>query len=60
MFSYLNEGGLGYFTDEEGRIYPLSESSISVIHVLNNLLNKYGVDVKLDSKVVEIKKSGNK
>ena len=60
LFSYLNEGGLGYFTDEEGRIYPLSESSISVIHVLNNLLNKYGVDVKLDSKVVEIKKSGNK
>ena len=60
LFSYLNEGGLGYYSDEEGRIYPISESSVSVIHVLNNLLNKYGVEVKLDSKVTSIKKEGFK
>ena len=60
LFSYLDEGGLGYYSDEEGRIYPLSESSISVIHVLNNLLIKYGVEVKLDSKVTSIRKENNK
>lgn len=60
LFSYLDEGGLGYFNDEEGRIYPLSESSISVIHVLNNLLEKYGVNVELNSKVVDIKKENGK
>ena len=60
LFSYLNEGGLGYFTDEEGRIYPLSESSLSVIHVLNNLLTKYGVKVELGCNVLSIEKQGDK
>lgn len=60
LFSYLDEGGLGYFADDEGRIYPLSESSVSVIHVLNSLLTKYGVDVKLDTKVNMIVKENEK
>lgn len=60
LFKYLDEGGLGYFSDEEGRIYPLSESSISVIHVLNNLLDKYKVKVELGVNVSSIRKEGNK
>ena len=60
LFEYLDEGGLGYFNDDEGRIYPLSESSFSVIHVLNKLLDKYGVKVELDRKVVDIKKENGK
>lgn len=60
LFSYLDEGGLGYYSDDEGRIYPISESSVSVIHVLNNLLTKYGVEVKLDSKVTSIRKDNGK
>ena len=60
LFTYLDEGGLGYFNDEEGRIYPLSESSISVIHVLKKLLNKYCVNVELDANVVDIEKVNNK
>ena len=60
LFSYFEEGGLGYFSDEEGRIYPLSESSLSVIHVLNNLLTKYGVKVELGCNVLSIEKQGDK
>lgn len=60
LFSYLEEGGLSYFNDEEGRIYPISESSLSVIHVLNNLLNKYRVNIELGVEATSIKKQGNK
>ena len=35
LFSLLDEVGLSYYYDEEGRYYPLSESSSTMIYCLN-------------------------
>lgn len=60
LFSYLEEVGFSYFHDEEGRIYPMSETSTTLIYSLTKLLNKYGVNVLTSSKVTSINKVNNK
>jgi predicted Rossmann fold flavoprotein len=56
---YLKETGFYYFSDEEGRMYPHSETSTSFLYVLKNLLNKYRVEVKTSSFVTKIKKEND-
>ncbi len=60
LFSYLEEVGFSYFHDEEGRIYPQSETSTTLIYSLTKLLDKYGVKVLTSSKVNAINKMNNK
>ncbi len=60
LFSYLDEVGFSYYNDDEGRIYPISESSTTLIYSLTKLLNKYNVKVKTSSFVTSINKIGNK
>ncbi|MDD6302578.1 MAG: NAD(P)/FAD-dependent oxidoreductase [Bacillales bacterium] len=59
FFSLLDEVGFSYFYDKEGRIYPTSESSLSLIHSLHILLNKYGVDIKTKTFIKSIKCDNN-
>ena len=60
LFSLLDEVGLSYYYDEEGRYYPLSESSSTMIYCLNKLLASYQVKVKTNFKVEKIIKENNK
>lgn len=60
LFYLLDEVGLSYYFDEEGRYYPLSESSSTIIYCLTKLLNKYQVKVKTNFKVEKIFKENNK
>lgn len=60
LFTYLKEVGFSYFNDEEGRIYPTSETSTTLIYALNKLLTKYNVNVLTSSKVTSINKVNNK
>ncbi|MGN1295596.1 MAG: NAD(P)/FAD-dependent oxidoreductase [Bacilli bacterium] len=60
LFSLLDEVGLSYYYDEEGRYYPLSESSSTIIYCLNKLLSTYQVKVKTNFKVERISKENNK
>lgn len=50
---FFSDLGLEYYNDEEGRVYPISNSAKSVVDVLvNNLENK--VDIFCEQKVIEI------
>ena len=42
-----------------GRVYPYSEQAKSVVNVILRDLDKYGVEVKTDYKVISINKKGN-
>lgn len=55
VFNLLKETGFMYYHDEEGRYYPLSESSTTLINVFNELLNKYKVKVITSREVKDIK-----
>lgn len=46
VLDLLNETGFSYYFDEQGRGYPTSESSLTFINVLRDLLNKYNIEVK--------------
>lgn len=50
--NYISSLGLAYRVDEEGRAYPLSESSVTFLDVLKKGLKK--VRILLDSKVTRL------
>lgn len=54
---YLSSLGLMMKSDDEGRVYPLSESAASVLDVLMEKLKEYAVDVFTNSEVVGVEKS---
>jgi predicted flavoprotein YhiN len=55
VFNLLKETGFMYYHDEEGRYYPISESSLTLINVFNDLLKKYKVNVVTSKEVKDIK-----
>lgn len=60
VLKILEEVGFAYFFDEEGRGYPLSENSSTVIQVLKDLLEKYQVEYLTSYQVTNIIKQENK
>lgn len=54
VVSLLEEVGFKYYFDEQGRGYPLSESSTTLIEVFKSLLNKYQIEVKTSYLVTSI------
>lgn len=46
VLNLLDETGFSYYFDDQGRGYPTSESSLTFINVLRDLLNKYNIEVK--------------
>jgi predicted Rossmann fold flavoprotein len=56
LFDYFNELKIYTFKDEEGRMYPISESSLSVLNILLKNIKK---DI-LDIEVKNINKINNK
>ena len=51
--------GLLYYTDNEGRVYPYSNSAKSVVEVLNNECAKLNINTKLNTRVLKISKNDN-
>ena len=56
---YFSRLGLLTVTEEGGRIYPLSDSSNSVLDVLRFALERAGVDLRCSSSVDGIRRSGS-
>lgn len=57
IISLFNELGLLTTVDSEGRVYPLSRQSNSVLDILEMYCKKHNVQFFTDSKVTDIKKS---
>ena len=56
--SFFNSLGLETYSDEEGRVYPISNSAKSVVDVLVNKLDKF-INLILGKQVTSIKKENN-
>lgn len=56
---FFNELGLEVYSDEEGRVYPISNSANSVLDVLRLKLNTLNVEVKCDFELSKISKTTN-
>lgn len=54
ILSFLEENGFGYYFDEEGRGYPVSESAQSLIRTLKDLLAFYRVETRTSCAVDSI------
>lgn len=54
IIAFFNQVGLEVYVDEEGRVYPISNSAQSVVDVLINALNKNGVTFRFE-RVIDIK-----
>lgn len=57
FFSELN---LHLYHDEEGRMYPITNSSKTVINAFINALNRKGVVIKLNEKFISLNKNNDK
>lgn len=68
LYTYTNEDVINFFesqgiklkTERGGRIFPLSDKSSDIIKGLSNELIKNNVDIKLNSRVTNIKFLNNK
>lgn len=59
--NFFNSIGLETYADNEGRVYPFSNSASSVLEVLlNYLINKKNINIDTDKKFVDIEKIDNK
>lgn len=57
FFSELN---IHLYHDEEGRMYPITNSSKTVINAFINALNRKGVVIKLNEKFISLNKNNDK
>lgn len=58
--AFFNKIGLEYYSDDEGRIYPISNSAKSVVDVLTNKIEQLGIKYNLNTEVKNISKIKNK
>ena len=54
-----SEFGILTYADSEGRVYPICNYAPNIVSILSNLLNEYGVEVKLNTVVGDIDKDGD-
>ena len=58
--NFFNKIGLEIYHDEEGRVYPISNSANSVLDVLRNHLNgKQNITIETEKDVIDIEKFEN-
>ena len=57
--NYFQEIGLMTYSDDQGRVYPISNNVASVLDVLRNYIISKGVQELCDTTVTDIKKSKN-
>lgn len=52
--SWFNERGVALKTEKDGRMFPSTDSSETIINTLLNEANSYGVDIKLNTEVRDL------
>lgn len=52
--------GLICYADEEGRLYPISNTAKSVVNVIENAVQKKNVSTYLDNNVLDVKRDNDK
>lgn len=58
---FFNKIGLKTYNDDQGRVYPFSNSAVSVLDVLKNYLStKTNVNIFTENKVIDIERVNNK
>ncbi len=57
---FFSDLGLVTFNDEQGRLYPISNSAKSVVSVIENALTKKSIRTFLDNTVIKIEKNDHK
>lgn len=58
--NFFSELNLHLYHDEEGRMYPITNSSKTVINAFINALNRKGVVIKLNEKFISLNKNNDK
>lgn len=58
--AWFNERGISLNTEDDGRMFPSTNSSQTIIDCLLNEAEKYGVDILFNKEVVAIEKQNNK
>lgn len=58
--SFFEKLGLETYSDEEGRVYPLSNSAKSVVSVITNKIENSQIQTFVENEILSIKKEGNK
>lgn len=59
MWRWLNERGVELKAEEDGRVFPVTDSSRTIIDCFLNEAKRLGVEVGLKEKVVKIEKNGS-
>lgn len=54
LVRFFNEQGVATKEERGGRIFPVSDRAVDVVHALERYMNKHNVTIRLDSRVVEI------
>ena len=57
ILKFFKELGLRVYSDKEGRVFPITNQSASVMDVLELELSRLGVEIRSDCEVTSIKKS---
>lgn len=57
MMEFLNACGVDLKTEKDGRVFPVSDSSQTIIDCFKRVAKDYGVELKLGMKVSKISKS---
>ena len=52
--------GLICYADEEGRLYPISNTAKSVVNVIENAVQKKNVSTYLDNNILDVKRDNDK
>ena len=58
--NFFEKLGLETYSDEEGRVYPVSNSAKSVVDVISNKLENTSLSVFLENEIISIEKTDNK
>ncbi|MCY7409524.1 MAG: aminoacetone oxidase family FAD-binding enzyme, partial [Chitinophagales bacterium] len=58
--TWFNERGITLNTEDDGRMFPSTNSSQTIIDCLLNEAEKYGVDILFNKEVVALEKQNNK
>lgn len=59
-FSWFKHQGVDLKIESDGRVFPVSNSSITIIDCFKYLLKKYNIDLFTSEKIINLVKIGNK
>lgn len=56
---WFEERGVRLKTEKDGRMFPASDSSQSIVDCLMNEANRYGVEIRMNADVKEVRRAGD-